>query len=107
MALAVLIQNSTGPEVANLQRALNYHLPDLFPGLKTDGVFGQKTQARVVEFQTRNALKPDGVVGPRTQRALYCFVECSHHLIIRDFPTGPGVRAAIRNGPSPIPSPSA
>ena len=38
MALATLVQGSTGLEVKNLQRALNYHLPEDLPRLNVDGM---------------------------------------------------------------------
>jgi len=42
----------------------------MLPKLKTDGAFGPKTRARVVEFQQSKGLVPDGVVGPNTWAAL-------------------------------------
>ena len=79
--MALLVQGSTGQEVKNLQTALNYHLPNALPPLVVDGLFGPKTRARVVQFQTLHRLKVDGIVGPETHRALYSFVDCSHHLL--------------------------
>lgn len=79
--MALLIQGSTGQEVKNLQTALNYHLPNALPLLVVDGLFGPKTCARVVQFQTLYCLKVDGIVGPKTCNALYTFVDCSHHLL--------------------------
>jgi murein L,D-transpeptidase YcbB/YkuD len=35
-------------------------------GLVADGVFGPKTKAAVIVFQTTNKLVPDGIVGPIT-----------------------------------------
>lgn len=67
----------TGQDVADLQAALNYHLPPPSPPhtppgtdrppLKTDGVFGAKTHARLREFQRLNKLVDDGVVGQVTR----------------------------------------
>lgn len=74
MALATLVQGSTGPEVQNLQRALNFQLPEEMPRLVVDGIFGSKTRARLIAFQRRYDLKPDAIVGPKTQAALYSFV---------------------------------
>ncbi|MBI4527840.1 MAG: peptidoglycan-binding protein [Deltaproteobacteria bacterium] len=79
--MTLLVQGSTGQEVKNLQTALNYHLPNSLPPLVVDGVFGPKTRARVVQFQTTFRLKPDGIVGPVTHKALYSFVDCDHHLL--------------------------
>jgi hypothetical protein len=54
-----------GPAVAQSQQLLN-DAPSKLPPLKRDGIFGAKTQARVVEFQKDNGLKPDGIVGHLT-----------------------------------------
>ena len=35
-----------------------------------DGVYGPKTEAAVVKFQTDKGLSPDGHVGPKTAAAL-------------------------------------
>ncbi len=107
MALAVLVEGSFGPDVANLQRALNYHLPAALPALVVDGIYGAKTRARLVHFQKKFDLKPDAIVGPKTQRALYSFVTCSHHLLIQDFGRPVVGRAnAFGDGPALFPSPS-
>ena len=37
---------------------------------KTDGTFGQLTEAAVIAFQQANGLSPDGIVGPETASAL-------------------------------------
>lgn len=52
-----------------LQRLLNAK-PSKFPPLVADGAFGAKTQARVIEFQRDNGLKPDGLVGDLTMAKL-------------------------------------
>jgi len=57
---------STGPDVADLQQRLNKRSPSSLPLLRADGVFGPKTQARVMEFQRNNGLKADGIAGPLT-----------------------------------------
>ena len=112
--MAVLVSGSTGQEVKNLQTALNYHLPTLMPRLNVDGILGPKTHARVMQFQTKFGLKPDGIVGPLTQRALFTFVDCFHHLltVTETTPKGPFVVRANafgltsgprQNGPSLLP----
>lgn len=60
---------SRGFDVVVLQVQLNVKNPPNLK-LKVDGVFGMNTQAAVIAFQRRMALKPDGVVGPLTHAAL-------------------------------------
>lgn len=107
--MLILIKGSTGQEVKNLQTALNYHLPGAMPLLTVDGIFGPKTDARVKQFQTLYRLTVDGVVGLKTHHALYCFVDCSHHLIPVIYRGDKGRPFATRNllvsGNAP-PSPS-
>jgi len=38
--------------------------------LKVDGIFGPKTNARVIMFQNQAGLDADGLVGPFTNKAL-------------------------------------
>jgi len=60
----ILSQGSTGADVRRLQR--------LFVMMKTApvealyGVFGPKTKAAVIDFQTGNGLTADGIVGSQT-----------------------------------------
>jgi len=53
-----------GEDVKRLQKALG------FADTEADGIFGQKTDAAVREFQKRNGLTVDGKVGPATWSAL-------------------------------------
>jgi hypothetical protein len=103
MALATLVQGSTGPEVRNLQRALNYHLPEELPALNVDGIFGPKTQARLVKFQRAYDLKADAIVGPKTQQALYSFVVLTHYLLPRTYAAYAPVRSLAMVGDGPLP----
>lgn len=57
---------TAGPSVASLQRSLN----EQGYNLKEDGVFGNKTQAAVKDYQKNNALAVDGVVGTKTWASL-------------------------------------
>ena len=61
---------ASGQGVDMIQLALNNHPPTLLPLLKVDGVFGNRTDARVREFQRNKGLTPDGVVGKDTKAAL-------------------------------------
>jgi peptidoglycan hydrolase-like protein with peptidoglycan-binding domain len=67
----ILSQGSAGPEVAELQAALNFHVRRPATALAPDGRFGPLTFARVRDFQKRAGLGVDGLVGPDTIRALY------------------------------------
>jgi hypothetical protein len=66
----VLKKGSSGEDVKELQRILKllkYNLGTSGP--KKDGIdgnFGNATHNKVVDFQSKNGLKPDGVVGKRT-----------------------------------------
>ncbi|MEJ1158736.1 peptidoglycan-binding domain-containing protein [Prosthecomicrobium sp. N25] len=66
----LLSVGSRGAEVMRVQRLLNLYPPSAFPDLKPDGIFGERTRKRVVEFQTNVGLRADGIVGPVTVRAL-------------------------------------
>lgn len=61
---------SQGADVKTLQNKLNQIPPSQLPPLVADGIFGQKTLARVKEFQTKNNLVADGIVGPKTWEKL-------------------------------------
>jgi hypothetical protein len=62
----MLQMGSRGSQVTKLQGDLNRLLPFEVPPLKLDGIFGPKTRARLVTFQSRNTLRPDGIAGPKT-----------------------------------------
>jgi peptidoglycan hydrolase-like protein with peptidoglycan-binding domain len=65
----VLRIGSSGPNVRDLQETLNLTVP-VQPLLKVDGIFGPKTNARVLMFQRQARLVPDAIVGPKTSKAL-------------------------------------
>jgi murein L,D-transpeptidase YcbB/YkuD len=65
----LLLRGSAGDDVIELQRLLNL-CPSALPRLQLDGQFGPRTEARVREFQSDNALKPDGIVGKNTEEVL-------------------------------------
>ena len=61
---------SHGPFVVELQTKLNVLMPGALPPLKVDGVYGDRTVARVKQFQKSRGLIPDGVVGAQTWAAV-------------------------------------
>ncbi|CAN1211584.1 Endolysin [Tumidithrix helvetica PCC 7403] len=61
MAHAELYKGDTSEEVTLLQTLL---------GVNADGVFGDQTEAAVIEFQTEHSLDADGIVGSATWAAL-------------------------------------
>src|SRR5215510_11606074 len=66
----LLTRGMTGPDVGDVQRALNRAGGSSLPRLAEDNIFGPKTNARVLEFQRSRGLKADGIVGPKTRAAL-------------------------------------
>ena len=67
-AYKTLQLGSSGPEVVQLQQALNQRG---YPVGSADGKFGPKTETAVRNFQKDNKLKVDGIAGNGTQTALY------------------------------------
>ncbi len=63
-----LSQGSTGADVKRLQRL--FVMMKTAPGEAIDGIFGPKTKAAVIDFQTGNGLAADGIVGNLTWAAL-------------------------------------
>ena len=57
---------SQGSDVTELQKLLNNH----GYGLAEDGIFGDKTQEAVKDFQTKRGLSVDGIVGKNTWGSL-------------------------------------
>ena len=68
MAGKLLKKGSKGPEVNDLQKALNN--AGAKPKLTEDGKFGPGTESAVRAFQKKNGLQEDGVVGPNTRAKL-------------------------------------
>lgn len=56
-------EGSKGAAVSEAQQLLNSKGSY---GLTVDGVFGARTKAAVIDFQSKNGLTADGVVGPQT-----------------------------------------
>ena len=69
----LLQSGGQGTDVAALQDGLNRVLN---AGLATDGIFGPKTKAAVVTFQTQVGLAADGIAGPKTMAALQARLGC-------------------------------
>ena len=65
----VMKNGDEGDAVEEVQDRL-YELGYLDAGSRT-GIFGEKTEAAVVAFQTANKLNPDGLVGSSTREAMY------------------------------------
>lgn len=62
-----VVENTlSGRDVKVVQAMLNHHGANL----NLDGVFGQQTNAAVIQFQRQNGLTPDGSVGPKTRSML-------------------------------------
>jgi peptidoglycan hydrolase-like protein with peptidoglycan-binding domain len=80
--MTLLKKGMSGPEVRDVQGLLNQKV-SVHPLLSVDGIFGPKTEARVVMFQRRAGLVPDGIVGPATGKALVGAV--LNALIRRDY----------------------
>ena len=56
---------SEGLEVQKMQGYLNTLMPNTTP-LATDGRFGTRTEARVIQFQMRNGLEASGIIDRNT-----------------------------------------
>ncbi len=67
---SILRRGSVGPQVRELQAALNFHIRAPAKPLEPDGKFGPATDARVREFQRRARIQVDGNVGSQTMGAL-------------------------------------
>ncbi|MBN9673970.1 peptidoglycan-binding domain-containing protein [Roseibium aggregatum] len=66
----MLRTGARGQEVTALQSVLNHKGQSQAAKLVEDGIFGQKTGARVFEFQKQNFLTADGIAGPKTKAKL-------------------------------------
>lgn len=89
-ATSAIAQGSTGVAVTNVQKAL---------GIATDGKFGTKTEAAVMDFQIRQGLKQvDGIVGKETATALG-LDEKYQPTYLGYVDTNSGIGLNIRSGP--------
>jgi peptidoglycan hydrolase-like protein with peptidoglycan-binding domain len=105
-----ILIGSTGATVTELQEKLNDR--GATPPLKIDGIFGPKTRAAVVTFQTNHPgingkpLRQDGVVGKRTWGAIDSGASNNSPTPTPPEPTPPAtisviIPPAIRNGSTP------
>ncbi|MFH9859550.1 peptidoglycan-binding protein [Streptomyces sp. NPDC017202] len=67
MSDPVLRKGDSGPSVIRLQNDLNTHGYSVG---QVDGIFGNKTDAAVRQFQSDHGLSVDGIVGSATWNAL-------------------------------------
>lgn len=72
----IIKKGHRGDEVKQIQKAL---------GLKSDGIFGEKTENAVIKFQKENGLYPDGIVGKKTLNALNINFDTDLSIIIKPF----------------------
>jgi hypothetical protein len=90
-----LIAGCTGPDVREVQKALNSRAK---AGLNPDGVFGPLTRTAIINFQRANQLLVDGIVGPQTRHVLFPLIGVTLHAVGRFGGEAPAVVA--RGGPS-------
>ena len=64
-----LSYGSVGTDVEEMQKALN--ATNNGYNLATDGIYGEKTKAAVLDYQTKNSLAKDGIAGDETLGHLY------------------------------------
>jgi peptidoglycan hydrolase-like protein with peptidoglycan-binding domain len=83
---------STGPDVTYLQERLQR----LGYSLTVDGIFGDGTHGRVIEFQQSRGLVVDGVVGPNTWQAIEGATPATPTQPTT--PTAPAARPTLRRG---------
>jgi hypothetical protein len=92
-AIRDLIARCTGPDVREVQKALNSRAK---AGLEPDGVFGPLTRTAVINFQRANQLLVDGIVGPQTRHVLFPLIGVTLHAVGRFGGEAPNV--ASRGG---------
>ena len=69
--LRLTVPVTTGPDVADVQNALNvWHRVKGYGLLRKDGVYGATTKSCVMRYQAAHRLTPDGVTGASTWVAL-------------------------------------
>lgn len=76
--IRTLARNSRGPDVLEVQKALNRRI---YAGLVPDSDFGGNTEAAVAAFQRRYQLSPDGAVGSETRSVLFPLSGVTVHIV--------------------------
>ena len=98
-------QGSNFPEIGIVQNALNTGT-NFLPKLTVDGVFGQKSSARVKQFQSAKNLQADGVVGPKTFNALFVHMHLTSTITVTRKASNPAaLPPAFGPPPPPVPQP--
>ncbi len=96
MAITYLREGSIRPEVIDLQYLLLNRGGATEATLgQADGIFGPKTKAAVLTFQTNKALIQDGIVGPKTWEVLAALHEWPNNIageFLREGDRGDGVK---------------
>lgn len=72
-------------DVKTLQEALNNTKGQY--GLATDGIYGEKTRAAVLDYQRRNGLAVDGIAGNETLGHLYSTSNTANNTTANDAPS--------------------
>jgi hypothetical protein len=90
-----LTKGSTGPDVREVQKALNARTK---AGLQPDGILGPQTEAAIIAFQRANALQVDGTVGQQTRHALFPLVGVTLHAV-GTFGTDSTTTVALQSAP--------
>lgn len=88
----ILSEGSTGSDVKRLQRLLV--MMKSAPAEAIDGIFGDKTKAAIIAFQSGEGLAADGVVNEQTWAAL---PEDPHTALLKKDSTG-DVVSGLQNG---------
>lgn len=76
---------SRNDDVKTLQEALNNTEGKY--GLATDGIYGEKTRAAVLDYQRRNSLAVDGIAGNETLGHLYSRSNTANNTAANDAPS--------------------
>lgn len=91
---------STGPDVKNLQQALQSL--GITPG-PLDGKYGRQTKAAVIVFQNSVRIEPDGIAGPITLKSLQDVLDGEKELTVKPTSSKPtDIKIKPKNIPNPV-----